>query len=164
MDTILFIDLQETHLPELKKIYDFYVEESTATFHIQKQSLSQLKEFIPINHPKYKSYIIKNSNEILGYCYFGAYKSREAFSKTAEVTIYLKQNSQKKGVGQRALKHLEKAASQQGIKVLLAVITGENQASIRFFKKAGYQKCGLFKEVGEKFKKTLDLFICQKFL
>jgi L-amino acid N-acyltransferase YncA len=75
---ILFKEIQEQDLPEIKKIYDWYIANSTATFHTEPIQIDQLREFIYIDHPLYKSYLIWCNSDIAGYCFLTNYKKRQA--------------------------------------------------------------------------------------
>ena len=105
---IEFVDLKEADLELVKEIYDYYIENSTATYYTEKISVDELREFIPVQHKKYKSFLIKVDNELCGFCYISQYKKRQAYDRTAEITIYLKPVFCNKGIGKVALKHLEK--------------------------------------------------------
>jgi L-amino acid N-acyltransferase YncA len=159
---IHFEELKEHHLPEIKLIYDWYIKNSTATFHTEPIQLDQLKEFIYIGHPLYKSFLIRLNNELVGYCILTNHKKRQAYDRTAEVTLYLKPEFHKQGIGLVALEHLEAQAKTLGLKNLIGVITGDNLASIALFGKSGYTKCAHYKNVGEKFGKILDVVAFQK--
>ena len=159
---LIFKEIKEQDLPELKKIYDWYIENSTATFHTEPIHIDQLKEFIYIGHSQYNSYLIYLNREITGYCYLTNYKKRQAYNRTAEVTIYLKPEYCRKGIGRIALDHLEKKAAENGLKNLIGIIAGDNEGSIALFEKAGYMKCAHFRNVGEKFNKVLDVVAFQK--
>jgi L-amino acid N-acyltransferase YncA len=47
-------------------------------------------------------------------------------------------------------------------KVLIASISGENTASLKLMRKLGYEQCGQFKNVGEKWGRILDVVYFQK--
>lgn len=159
---ITFEELQEDDLHEVKRIYDWYIENSTATFHTEPVLIEQLKEFIYVKHPVYKAYMIYAGKEIAGYCFLTYHKKRQAYDRTAEVTIYLNPEWRTRGIGKIALIHLERAAQKAGLKNLIGVISGDNEGSISLFEKAGYIKCAHFKNVGEKFSKVLDVVAFQK--
>ncbi|MEZ5106479.1 MAG: N-acetyltransferase family protein [Draconibacterium sp.] len=159
---ITFKEISENSLPEVKKIYDWYIKNSTATFHTEPIEIDQLKDFIYFNHQLYKSYFIYGNNEIGGYCILTNYKKRQAYDRTAEVTIYLKPEFCGKGLGKRALAYLEEKARENGLKNLIGVITGDNSGSIALFEKSGFEKCAHFKNVGEKFNNVLDVVAFQK--
>jgi L-amino acid N-acyltransferase YncA len=159
---IQFKELKDQDLSEVKKIYDWYIANSTATFHTEPIRIEQLKEFIYIGHSLYESYLVYAEGEIAGYCFLTNYKKRQAYDRTAEVTLYLKPEFCNKGIGKIALAHLEKRAIGLGLKNLIGIITGDNTGSIALFEKSGYTKCAHFKNVGEKFNKVLDVVAYQK--
>lgn len=159
-----FIDLQYKDFEIVKEIYDYYILNSTATFHIDKVPIETLKESVPVGHPRYKSYLIKYHDNICGYCYISQYKNRAAYDRTAEIIIYLKHEFTGKGIGKLAVKKLEDTARKSGISVLIGVIAGDNDVSIRLFERCGYEKCAHFRKVGEKFNKILDVVAFQKIL
>ncbi len=161
---IEFIELKENDFETIKKIYDYYILNSTVTFHTSKISIQALKDTISIDHPKYKSFLIKYNCKICGYCYLSQYKNRQAYDRTAEITVYLKPQYTGKGIGELAIRKLEKVAGQKGISVLIGIITGDNYQSIKLFEKCGFEKCAHFKQVGEKTGKILDVVAYQKIL
>ena len=108
---IRFEEIRDEDLPEVKKIYDWFVANSTATFHTEPISLDKLKEFLYPGHSVYKSYLLFADPDIAGYCFLTYHKKRQAYDRTAEVTVYLKPEFCKKGIGQVALGWLEKIAA-----------------------------------------------------
>ncbi|MEI6275527.1 MAG: N-acetyltransferase family protein [Prolixibacteraceae bacterium] len=157
-----FKEIEEQDFPAIKEIYDWYIEHSTATFHTEPIRIEQLKEFIFVNHPVYQSFMIHCDHQPAGYCFLTYYKNRQAYDRTAEVTIYLKAEYCGKGIGKVAMTYLEKIAADRGLKNLIGIISGDNEGSISLFEKSGYSKCAHFKNVGEKFNKVLDVVAFQK--
>jgi L-amino acid N-acyltransferase YncA len=161
---IEFSDLTAPDLELVKEIYDYYIENSTSTYYTEKISIGELKEFIPVEHKKYKSFIIKVDNEPCGFCYISQYKKRQAYDRTAELSLYLRPEYSGKGIGKSVIEFLEKTAQNNGISVLIGIISGDNESSIKLFEKNGYEKCAHYKQVGEKFGKVLDVVSYQKIL
>jgi L-amino acid N-acyltransferase YncA len=161
---IELIELQEQDYEFVKEVYDWYILNSTATFHTEPIKMDELKSIIPVGHPKYKSFIILFDGEECGYCYISRYKPRQAYDRTAEITIYLAPEYTGRGIGKETMKRLEAIAREKGISVLLGIITGENDTSIKLFEKCGYEKCAHYRQVGEKFNRLLDVVAYQKLL
>ncbi|MCX6287925.1 MAG: GNAT family N-acetyltransferase [Bacteroidetes bacterium] len=159
---ILFEEIKERDLSEVKNIYDWYIEHSTATFHTEPIQIDQLKEFIYINHSIYKSYLIYLNKGIVGYCFLTYYNKRQAYNRTAEITVYLKPEFCNQGIGKIALNHLETKAKENGLRNLIGIIAGDNEWSITLLEKSGFIKCAHYKNVGEKFNKILDVVAFQK--
>lgn len=162
MGEIIFKKTEFKDLPALKEIYTYYIENSTATFHIGQISNEEMNGIIFNKDSFYETYTIIEKEEIIGYVLLAPYNSREAYRRTAIVTIYLKNGTENKGIGTRGINFIEEVAKQKGIKSLIALICGENVSSIRLFEKNGYFKCGHMKNVGEKFGRLLDAVTYQK--
>jgi L-amino acid N-acyltransferase YncA len=143
-------------------IYNHYVLNSTATFHSLPLAGKDLEEFLFVSHPKYPSFMILEANETAGYCFLTQYKKRQAYDRSAELSVYLKPEFTGRGIGTLALGHLEAAARASGIRVLVGTICGENHASIRLMEKSGFSRCACLKNIGEKFGKIMDVVMYQK--
>jgi L-amino acid N-acyltransferase YncA len=159
-----FSELAEADMELVKEIYDYYIENSTATYYTERISADELREFIPVHDPKYKSFIVKAVSEPCGFCYLSQYKKRQAYDRTAEISLYLKVEYTGKEIGKIVLDYLEKVAKANGISVLLAIISGDNENSIKLFAKNGFEKCAHYRQIGEKFNKILDVVAYQKIL
>ncbi len=162
--SIVLKELLEKDLSKVKQIYDHYIHSSTATFHTDPVSIEELKSIIPLGHNRYRAYLIESDGEFCGYCYFSYFKKREAYDRSAEVTIYLKPGFTGKGIGENTLKMLEKEAEKSGISVLIGIVTSENTLSTGLLEKCGYEKCAHYKKVGEKFGRVLDVVSYQKII
>jgi phosphinothricin acetyltransferase len=156
--------MKEDYLPQILEIYNYYVKNTTVTFHKHLLNIDEMKQLVFFGNPKYKAYAILSDNEVCGYVILTQYKVREAFNRTAEVTVYLKNNFAGKGIGTKALRFIEQVAAKTDIHALVALITGENTASLNLFERNGYEKCAHIKEVGYKFERWLDLVVYQKLL
>ncbi len=161
---IIFKEMQEEFLSEVLQIYSYYVLNTTVSFHMQIPTREQMRQMVFFNNKKYKTFVILDNNQICGYVLITRHKNREAYDATAEVSVYLKPESVKKGIGSIAISYIEEYAKQQGMHVLLAIICGLNEASIRLCARNGYIKCAHYKEVGQKFGQLLDIVAYQKII
>lgn len=159
-----FYPMEEAYLTDVLQIYTHYVLNTTATFHSRPLTRQEMREIVLFDTERYKTFVILADSELCGYVLITQHKKREAYDGTAEVTIYLKPDCHGKGLGSLALKHIEQYAKSQKLHVLVATITGENQASIGLFAKNGYVKCAHYKEVGQKFGRLLDVVAYQKII
>lgn len=160
--SIRFEPITKKHLKEVIAIYNYYVENSTATFHLQKVTEQEMEQTLCLEHPVYKSFIIDYKGEIIGFCYLGQFRKKEAYDISAEITLYIKPAFTGKKIGVEVLSFMEKTAKEIGLKNLVGVITSENTGSLKLFERCGYFKCGHLKNIGIKFGKTLDVISYQK--
>jgi phosphinothricin acetyltransferase len=164
MSDYSFKEVKDEHISDLLEIYNYYVLNTTATFHAKALDEEAMKGIIFFNNPKYKTFLIMKDETISGYVLLTQHKSREAYDRTGEVTVYLKPDNIGKGLGSLAINYIEKFAKSHDFHVLIATICGENQKSIKVFERNGYEKCAHYKQVGSKFNQWLDVVAYQKIL
>jgi L-amino acid N-acyltransferase YncA len=160
--SIEFKSITKENIPDALEIYNWYVLNSTATFHLEAVPKEELERMVSLGHTKYQSFVILFENEICGFCYLSQFRYKEAYDKSAEITLYLKQGFLGEGIGKTTLQFLENIAKANDINNLVAVITEGNDASIALFEKDGYFKVGHLKNIGNKFGKSLDVLSYQK--
>lgn len=164
MAEINFEELKQKHLRDVLNIYTYYVLNTTATFHECAISAKEMGELVFFDKPKYKTFVITEDGQVIGYVILSPYKKREAYNDTAEIAVYLRQDKLGQGLGSNAVSFIENHARAKGVHVLIATICGENNRSIRVFEKNGFFKCAHYQEVGRKFGKLLDVVAYQKIL
>lgn len=164
MTTVTFEEVTEQHLPEIREIYNYYVMNTTISFHTEELDLDQIKSSVMNKDTRYKTYVIFENDQMMGYVLITQYKSKQAYDICGEVTIYLKPDILGKGLGKQALRFIEKIAKEQRFHTLIATICMENTRSKSLFERNGYEQCALFKEIGYKFVRKLDIGSFQKIL
>ena len=159
-----FLEAREEHISDLLEIYNYYVLKTTATFHSKALTEDAMRGLVFFNNPKYRTFVIIKDEVISGYVLLTQHKSREAYDRTGEVTVYLRHDNIGAGIGSLAIKYIEEFAKTKDFHVLVATICGENQKSIKVFERNGYEKCAHYKQVGSKFNQWLDVVAFQKIL
>lgn len=106
----------------------------------------------------------EENNEVVGWAALSRYDSKHAYSDTAELSLYVKQEWQGKGIGKRLMERIIKEGKKAGLHAIIARITEGNEISIKLHEKFGFRHVGVLKEVGFKFDKRLDVYLMQKIL
>jgi phosphinothricin acetyltransferase len=161
---IHFESVEEKHVEPIKDIYNYYVQNTTVTFHSEVLNNEEMKGILFFKNPRFQSFAILNSDKVIGYVILSYYKPRQAYDFTAEVTIYLHPEQTGLGIGSKAMEFIENVARKNNFHALLGVICAENDSSIKLFKKYGYWECAHFKEVGFKYNRLLDVVVYEKLL
>lgn len=155
--------LTEKDLPFVLELYNYYTLHSTAVYFIEPITLEEVRAIVPIGNQLYRSFLIRDKNdEAVGFCYFNRFKERPAFRVSVEVTIYLHPDQTGKGFGSEALCLLESYIRAEGFTNAVALIDSANDASIRLFRRHGYECCARIQSVAEKMGQLLTLEIYQK--
>ena len=164
MKETTFIEMQEDDLPAVLDIYNHYIATTTVTFDPEPIPMETFRTRILLNHDLYKAYVVHHTGEIAGFCFLCQFNKHESYDRTAEMGVYIKPEYTRQGVGSRAVGYLEQIAAAKGLRVLIASISGENEASIVLFRKLGWEECAHFRRVGEKWGRAIDVVFFQKSL
>ncbi|RYD56254.1 MAG: N-acetyltransferase family protein [Sphingobacteriales bacterium] len=159
-----FKEVETEDLPLLADILNYYILNTTVTFHKEPLQASDMAEKVFFTQPHYQSFSIVTANKVIGYCAVSQWKKQEAYRHTAEINIYLHSDYTGKGIGHIAVRHLEEFAKRNDIQNLIAGLCSENMTSRRLFEKSGYHHCATFQKVGDKFGRNLDVVYLQKLL
>lgn len=156
---------------ELLGIYAPYVLNTAVSFEYDVPSEGEFRDRILKISSKYPYIKAVDNNEILGYAYATCFKDRKAYDFSVEVTVYVKQNRRKTGVGRMLYNALEKSLKAMGILNLnacIAVPKGEDEHltydSFHFHEKMGFELVGTFHDCGYKFNKWYDMIWMEKMI
>jgi len=158
---ITFDDVTTESLPILADILNYYVEHTTITFHTQPVTSEDMGGKVFFHQPRFKTFLIKQAGQIIGYCAVSPWKKQEAYEHTGEISVYLAYDYTGKGIGSVAIQHLLSYAKEMEVNNLIAGICSENIPSIKLFEKAGFKHCAHFQKVGTKFGRILDTVYLQ---
>lgn len=101
--------------------------------------------------------------KVLGYCYAGPFRLRAAYRYTVEDSVYVAPEAVGAGVGKALLSALITACETLGLRQMCAVIgDSDNAASIGLHAALGFEKKGVFPDMGHKFGRWVDLVWMQR--
>jgi L-amino acid N-acyltransferase YncA len=164
LSSITFKEINETDLPAVLEIYNYYVINTTVSFHTAPITIDEIRDSILFEKSIYKSYLIFKDDILTGYVLVSQHKKKQAYDISGEVTLYLKPEFLGQGIGSAALEFIEEFAKEKGFHVLIATICKENERSKYLFEKLGYNLCAHYKEIGYKFGRRLDIITYQKII
>lgn len=85
----------------------------------------------------------------VGWAALAPVSARECYSGVAEVSVYVHQQQQRKGIGRLLLVELINTSEQNGIWSLLSVIHEENRASIHLHEQCGFRFIGYRERIAQ---------------
>ncbi|GAC1405619.1 MAG: hypothetical protein NVSMB6_00480 [Burkholderiaceae bacterium] len=98
-----------------------------------------------------------HNGQVVGYAYGTKWKERSAYRYSVESTIYLRHGEAGNGYARPLYEQLLSALRERGLHAVIGGIAQPNEASVRFHEKLGFERVALFKEVGRKFDRWLDV-------
>lgn len=156
---------QSEDCPAILEIINDQILTGTALYDYQPRTLAQqLAIFDDKLQKGFPIIVAKIADEIVGFGYYSEFRFREAYKFTVEHSVYAKKNYIGKGIGHLLLTELIELAKKQNLHTMIGVIDSENESSIAFHEKFGFEKAGLIKESGYKFDRWLHSVFMQKIL
>lgn len=149
-------------IPAIRAIYAPYVETTTYTFEYTVPTLAEMNARFEAITTQFPWLVWEENGTVLGYAYGSAPFDRAAYRWCGEVSVYLAPDARRKGLGRKLYAAVEAIMWQQGYRVIYALITSENEASLRFHEAVGYVPSFVCKGCGIKFGRLLDVHWLEK--
>lgn len=143
-------------------IYNFYVESSHSTFETETVNESEMQRRVSEILENYPFLVGEENGEIIGYAYASRYKARAGYRHSVEVSIYIKNGINGKGIGTILYENLFAELKAKPIHAIVAGIALPNDASIRLHEKFGFEKVAHFREIGFKHRRWIDVGYWEK--
>ncbi len=142
---------------QIAEIYNYYILNSHQTFETDPLTGEEMEKRIMEISEQYPYLVAEENDEIVGYAYAARFRFREAYKYSAEVSIYVKNETKQKGIGTEMYLKLFKELAETDIHALVAGISLPNEAGIRFHERLGFSKVAHFKEIGYKLGRWVDV-------
>jgi phosphinothricin acetyltransferase len=141
----------------INDILNYYVERSTATFITEPQPLEQRLLWLEEHSGNHPAVVVESNGEVIGWGALSSFRTRAAYAHTAEVSVYVRHDFHRRGVGRAMLTDLIARAKSLGHHVLIGGCCNESAASISLLESFGFSRVGTFHDVGRKFDRWLDV-------
>jgi phosphinothricin acetyltransferase len=153
-------------LPGILGIYNEAVLNTTATYDYEPRTMDYRVAWFEENHKNNYPMFVAAAGEgrVVGWSALKQYHDRLGYRFTAENSIYVAADQRGKGIGKLLMPPLIEAARVRGLHAILAAIDAENDACIRLHAVFGFEQVGLFKQVGFKFGRWLDVVFMERLI
>jgi len=163
MSSVLIIAATKNDIPQILDIINHYIENDTCIYDLEPRSLKKQMEWF--NNQMANNYpvlVAKINNQLIGFATYTQFRPKVGYKFCMEHSVYVAQNKKGNGAGKLLLQTLIEMAEQKNIHTLIGGVDANNQSSIEFHKKFGFEIVGRMNEVGFKFDRWLDLVWMQK--
>jgi phosphinothricin acetyltransferase len=148
----------------MRDIYNEAVRNTTATFDMDEKSLEDRLAWFHALDERHPVIVAEVDGDVAGFAALKPHSQRPGYRYTAAVAIYVAPEYRRQGIGRALLEELLRRGLEAGLHTALALICGENEASIRLHESLGFEQVGRTREVGVKFGRVLDVVFMQKML
>lgn len=133
------------HWPQVKAIYKSGIATGNATFQLSAPEWEEWDR----SHVHHSRIVMVENDVVLGWAVLTPVSGRCVYAGVAEVSVYVLQAVQGKGIGKKLLQALIHTSEQQNTWTLQAGIFPENKASIKIHLDSGFRIIGTRERIGK---------------
>ncbi|MDE3132812.1 MAG: N-acetyltransferase [Acidobacteriota bacterium] len=132
------------------EVYLPYADGTAVSFEDRAPSLDELRQRIERIGRTHAFLVADDAGRIAGFAYTGEHRTRAAYRWATEVSVYLGQEYQGRGIRRALYEPLFALVEQQGYRILLAGIALPNPASVGLHRSLGFEEVGTYRRIGWK--------------
>ncbi|MEI8242907.1 MAG: N-acetyltransferase family protein [bacterium] len=160
-------DMQIRHatpadLPAINAIYNHYVLHSTCTYQLEAETNADRLAWFERHGAAHPVIVAEQEHRVVGWGSLSPYRTREAYRRTVENSVYVRQGCQRQGIGSRLLADLITRATAIGHHAIIAGIDSEQVGSLVLHVRHGFVEVGRLREVGFKHGRWLDVVYMER--
>ena len=159
-------NLTPDDLEPVTQIYANHVLHGTATFDETAPSIEEMgRKLQKVRAQGLPWLIAEVEGAFAGYAYAAPFRERSAYRFTLENSVYVDTAHHRRGVGRALLTELLARCEALGYRQMIAAIGDSgNHASIGLHSALGFRDVGVYRTVGLKFGRWLDVVLMQRSL
>ena len=157
-------NLEPADMDAVTRIYAHHVLEGTGTFEEIAPSADDMRQRAEKVAALGLPWLVaEDGGAVVGYAYADRFRERTAYRYTLENSVYIDPAQFRRGIGRALLKELIARCEPLGYRQMIAVIgDSANDGSLRLHGDVGFELCGVYKKVGMKFGRWLDVVLMQR--
>ncbi len=159
------LTIRPVKLDDLDAITDIYNEAiltTDATFDTEPKTNTEQRVWVANHGPKNPILVAELDGDVVGWASLSQWSDRCAYSDTAEISLYVKEEFRSQGIGKRLLEEIIQEGEKVGLHTVIARVAEGNTQSVHLHEGVGFEHIGLMREVGRKFGKLLNVHLMQK--
>lgn len=130
-------------LKQIVEIYNSTIPSRQVTADTDPVSIESRIAWFEEHSPGFRPlWVAEHENRVVGWLSFSSFYGRPAYSKTAELSVYVHEAFRKRGLGSDFLRKALAEAPSLDVSTLLGFIFGHNEPSLRLFSKFGFERWG----------------------
>jgi len=148
-------------LKAITEIYNEAIEKTTATFDTEPKTVEEQEVWFVGHDARHPVLVTTEDGLVVAWASLGQWSDRCAYADTAEISVYVKENYRRKGIGKQLMSATIQEGKTVGLHTVIARIAGSNKVSVDLCRSFGFQYIGTMKESGKKFGQLLDVHLMQ---
>lgn len=157
-------DAAPADLPLVGALYGREVLTGTATFELDPPTPEEMaRRFAAVRRHDLPWLVAELDGAFAGYAYASPFRPRPAYRYGVEGSIYVEEAARGHGVGRALLESLVERVRAMGLRHVIGAISDSDTSapSIALHRSLGFREAGVYRQVGWKFDRWLDVTLMQ---
>ena len=142
---------------DIADVYAPAVSTRATSFELTPPDATEMRRRVSTVLPQYPWLVCESSDKVVGYVYATAHRERAAYRWSVDVAAYVKEDAQRRGIARALYTALFEILVAQGYRNAYAGITLPNPASVAMHEAMGFERVGIYHQVGYKMNKWHDV-------
>ena len=149
--------VDEADAEQILTIYGPIVTHSAISFEVAPPTVDEMRARISSTLARLPWLVCSEAEDLLGYAYASQHRQRAAYQWSVDVSVYVRAEAQRRGIGRTLYGSLFEILRSQGYYNAFAGITVPNEASIELHRRLGFEPVGVYRRVGYKLGRWHDV-------
>lgn len=138
-------------------IYSHYINNTAVTFEQAVPSAEEFHARLLGIMAQYPILVCEDGGRVIGYAYGSRHQSRAAYCYSAELSVYLRPQYVRLGIGRVLCKALIELMKTQNVQTVYSAVSLPNDASCAMHEALGFTRAGLWRNTGRKLGRWIDI-------
>lgn len=157
---------REDDLAGLTELYNHYIRATPITFDLEPYTPETRRPWLAsfAASGRHQLFVAEQAARVLGFACSRPFRDKAAYDTTAETSVYLAPQAVGQGLGRALYERLFAELAGADLHRLVAGITLPNDASVALHTRMGFERVGIFAEVGRKHGRYWDVLWMERAL
>ncbi|MET0851526.1 MAG: arsinothricin resistance N-acetyltransferase ArsN1 family A [Candidatus Rokuibacteriota bacterium] len=146
------------------EIYNQGIEDRIATLETELRTPDERRAWLAARGPRHPVLVAVAAGPVVGWASLNAFNPRPAYDHVADLSVYVERAWRGRGVGRRLLERLIEAGRALGYHKLVLSAFPWNGAGVALYERMGFQRVGVYREMGRLDDRWVDTLIMEKLL
>jgi phosphinothricin acetyltransferase len=154
----------EADAAAIATIYNQGIEDRVATLETELRTPDERRQWLAARGPRHPVIVATVEGRVVGWGSLNPFSPRMAYQHVADFSVYVERGWRGRGVGRRMLERLIELARGLDYHKMVLSTFPTNQLGVALYERLGFQRVGIYREMGLLDGRWVDTLIMERLL
>jgi phosphinothricin acetyltransferase len=139
--------LVRSDVPAVTRLFNEGIDGGDLTADVAHRTDAQIAAWLLGPAPQFESYVVDAGDGAIAWASLTRHHEREAYSPTAELTVYVGRTARRRGLGSALGEHVALRARSLSLHSLVMLLRADRPHAVRVAEKLGFRAVGTLRQV-----------------